>query len=377
MIAPATSASIRDVLGRSKDQRIADPDVEHLLIEATYAESLATTAQALLQLPQDTLSEYARKRAREAVSTCQSISDFSKQECYKLQNAFLKNGIDSSPLLDSIASGTLQHHSAFIRIHPSQIDPAISVAKQEGYSLVNHWNRAAWASYKACRRSTELIKQDDTTTRLVLSWDEPSQRGGVLNRLNPTDSDYRSIKLPLTLWRLYPLVRIYQALKSKLGAQVSPRNNWPFLGTPRSLMKPLLSIAEVEKEDCVIDIGCGDGRILIEATKQYGCRAEGIESDEGLVAIARSHIDKASLSEKIEVHPRRAEESDFATANVIFLFLPVNSIEGLLQAIQRRAANGTRVIVHEQEKLNTSLPPTQSTLVLSECALTVAHLWRF
>lgn len=377
MIASANSTSIEEVIERSQNGRIADQDLEHLLIEATYAERLATTAQALLQLPQETLSRVGKKRAREAIRTCQSISDFSRKESLRLQNVFQERGIPSYPILDSIELGTLQHHSIFIEVPYTQIDTAISAAKLQGYAMVKNWVPAAWASYKHFRQAAELIRADDTTTRLVLSWKSPIPSTGILQRLKPTDFDYRSIKLPPRTWRLYPIVRIYNGLKSKLGRTIVQRHDWPFLGTPRSLVKPLLGLAEVKKDDCVIDIGCGDARILVEATKRYGCSSIGIESDDRLVAIARDNIEKESLSEKIEVHSRSAKESDFAAAKVIFLFLPVNSIEGLLNSIQRHATKGTRLIVHEHEKLNTSLPPTQSTLILGECALTVAHLWRF
>src|SRR5262249_36853755 len=52
-----------------------------------------------------------------------------------------------------------------------------------------------------------------------------------------------------------------------------------FVPTPQEVVERMLEAAEVKKEDVVFDLGCGDGRIVVTAAKNYGCKAVGLDID--------------------------------------------------------------------------------------------------
>ncbi len=50
----------------------------------------------------------------------------------------------------------------------------------------------------------------------------------------------------------------------------------PFIATPKKLTRKIVSLANIRPCDIVYDLGCGDGRFLIEANKTYGAKAVGV-----------------------------------------------------------------------------------------------------
>ena len=70
-----------------------------------------------------------------------------------------------------------------------------------------------------------------------------------------------------------------------------PRKRVPdaaFVPTPPDVVKRMLDLAAVKKDDVVYDLGSGDGRIVIAAAKSHGCKAVGVELDGDLVAKSRA-----------------------------------------------------------------------------------------
>ena len=93
-----------------------------------------------------------------------------------------------------------------------------------------------------------------------------------------------------------------------------------WLPTPQKLIETMLDMAFVTSVDCVIDLGSGDGRIVIAAAKR-GARAFGIECDQGLVEFSRQAAAKEGLSERATFEKADIFGSDFSKATVITLFL--------------------------------------------------------
>lgn len=71
--------------------------------------------------------------------------------------------------------------------------------------------------------------------------------------------------------------------------------------TPDVTLHQMIDILSLSPEDVLADLGCGDGRILIEAVKQYGCRGVGIEIDPARAEIARRKVSDACLADRIEI----------------------------------------------------------------------------
>ena len=67
----------------------------------------------------------------------------------------------------------------------------------------------------------------------------------------------------------------------------------PYVPTPNHLVDRMLELAEIGKDDLVLDMGSGDGRIVITAAQRYGSRGRGVEIDPKLVDEAKENARKA------------------------------------------------------------------------------------
>ena len=110
---------------------------------------------------------------------------------------------------------------------------------------------------------------------------------------------------------IFALVLVYCAVYSR---------NVTWLPTPRDLVETMLDMAIVTSADYVIDLGSGDGRIVIAAAKR-GAMALGIECNQGLVELARLAAAKEGVSERATFEKADIFGSDFSKATVITLFL--------------------------------------------------------
>jgi phospholipid N-methyltransferase len=93
-----------------------------------------------------------------------------------------------------------------------------------------------------------------------------------------------------------------------------------WLPTPHELVETMLDMANVTSADYVIDLGSGDGRIVIAAAKR-GAMALGIECNQDWVELARHAAAKAGVSERATFEKADIFGSDFSKATVITLFL--------------------------------------------------------
>ncbi|NIR35472.1 MAG: methyltransferase domain-containing protein, partial [Actinobacteria bacterium] len=75
----------------------------------------------------------------------------------------------------------------------------------------------------------------------------------------------------------------------------------PFLSTPASLLEPLLEVADPGPDDVVVDLGCGDGRLVVAAASAFGCRSVGVESSETLARKAEASAAAAGLGSLVEI----------------------------------------------------------------------------
>ena len=108
----------------------------------------------------------------------------------------------------------------------------------------------------------------------------------------------------------------------------------------------MLELAQVTEKDTVVDLGCGDGRIPIEAVKRYGARAVCVDIDPRRIEDARQNAAAAGVSERIEFREQDAMKTDLKGATVVTLFLSAELNLALRPRLERELAPGTRVVSH-------------------------------
>jgi len=106
----------------------------------------------------------------------------------------------------------------------------------------------------------------------------------------------------------------YQPQLGQIGKDVI------WLPTAQALADKMLNLAQVTPRDFVIDLGSGDGRIVITAAKR-GARALGIEYNPDLVALSKRNAAREGVGDKVQFVKADLFESDFSKATVITMFL--------------------------------------------------------
>jgi SAM-dependent methyltransferase len=121
----------------------------------------------------------------------------------------------------------------------------------------------------------------------------------------------------------------------------------PYIQTPTNVVDAMLAIAEVGPQDYVVDLGSGDGRIVIAAAKRYQARGLGIDLDGWLIAESRVNAAREGVSEKVEFRHQDIFLADFRAATVVTMYLlPEVNLE-LRPRILFESQPGTRVVSHD------------------------------
>ena len=125
-------------------------------------------------------------------------------------------------------------------------------------------------------------------------------------------------------------------------------NEWraPFITTPPDVVERMLQIAETRAEDLVIDLGSGDGRIVIAAAQQFGARGLGIELDAALVEKSRKNAELAQVSSRASFVQGDALTADISRATVVTVYLLPALMEKLQSRFINQLAPGTRIVSH-------------------------------
>ena len=121
----------------------------------------------------------------------------------------------------------------------------------------------------------------------------------------------------------------------------------PYVPTPEKVVAKMLEMADVSKEDVLYDLGCGDGRIVITAAKELGCRGVGIDIDPQRIKESRENAAKAGVEDRVEFRLMDLFEADIRPASVVTLYL-LSSVNLRLRPILLRDLKpGTRVVSHD------------------------------
>ena len=125
-------------------------------------------------------------------------------------------------------------------------------------------------------------------------------------------------------------------------------NEWrpPFITTPPEVVERMLQVAETRADDLVIDLGSGDGRIVIAAAQKYGARAVGIELDGALVQKSREAARAAQLGDKASFIEGDVLRADISKATVITIYLLPDLMRQLQPRFIQELAPGTRIVSH-------------------------------
>ena len=137
-----------------------------------------------------------------------------------------------------------------------------------------------------------------------------------------------------------------------------------YVPTPQVVVDEMLKMAKVGPNDYVIDLGSGDGRIVITAAKKFGARGFGVDLDTYLLKEARTSAQKAGVADRAQFFERNLFETDLSAATVITSYLLPEMNEKLRPKLLKLKP-GTRVVTHDYD-MGEWLPDEQKTLIIPE-----------
>ncbi|MEM4868918.1 MAG: methyltransferase domain-containing protein, partial [Desulfurococcaceae archaeon] len=122
----------------------------------------------------------------------------------------------------------------------------------------------------------------------------------------------------------------------------------PYVPTPYPVVRAMLKLANAGPDDVVYDLGCGDGRILVVAAKEFNVKkAVGIELDKERYKIALERIREEKLVDRVEVVHGDFFDVYIGEATVVTLFLLTSVNEMLKPKFEKELKDGTRIVSHE------------------------------
>jgi uncharacterized protein (TIGR03000 family) len=121
-----------------------------------------------------------------------------------------------------------------------------------------------------------------------------------------------------------------------------------YVPTPPEVVKAMLELAGVGKDDVVYDLGCGDGRIVIAAVKDFKAkRGVGFDLDPERIAECQANREAAKVGDKVEFRQGDVLEiKDFSPASVVTLYMSDSLNLALRPALQKTLKPGSRIVSH-------------------------------
>lgn len=120
----------------------------------------------------------------------------------------------------------------------------------------------------------------------------------------------------------------------------------PYVPTPADVVDRMLRLAKVTDVDVVYDLGCGDGRIVIAAAKQFGARAVGLDIEPYWIEESKQNAKMAAVEHLTTFNVEDAMTVDLSPASVVMLYLVNWSVPKLRPIIESTAKPGTRIVSH-------------------------------
>jgi precorrin-6B methylase 2 len=114
--------------------------------------------------------------------------------------------------------------------------------------------------------------------------------------------------------------------------------------TPNETVAAMLKLAEVKQNDIVYDLGCGDGRIVIAAARDFGARGVGIDIDPQRIAESNENARTAGVTQRVTFREEDLFEADIREATVVTLFLWPSLNLKLQPKLLKELKPGTRIV---------------------------------
>ena len=125
------------------------------------------------------------------------------------------------------------------------------------------------------------------------------------------------------------------------------RTGGPYVPTPQVVVDAMLDFARVTPKDYVIDLGSGDGRIVLTAAEKYKARGLGIDIDPELVQQSNAEATKRGIADRVAFREQDVLQAKIEEATVVTLYLLPGMMQQLQAKFSKELKPGTRIVSHD------------------------------
>jgi len=127
-----------------------------------------------------------------------------------------------------------------------------------------------------------------------------------------------------------------------------PESVAPRVHPPTSIVDEIMKLADVGPDDYVIDLGSGDGRIVIAAVQKYRARGGfGVDISPMMVEVSNENALKAGVADRVHFYERDLFVTDVRDATVVTIYLLPSIMGKVERKLRAELKPGTRVVVHD------------------------------
>ena len=125
------------------------------------------------------------------------------------------------------------------------------------------------------------------------------------------------------------------------------RTGGPYVPTPQVVVDAMLDLAKVGPRDFVVDLGSGDGRIVLTAAQRYSARGFGVDIDPELVQLSNDEAKKRGMGERVSFRQQDVMQAKIDEATVVTLYLLPGMMQQLQAKFTKELKPGTRIVSHD------------------------------
>jgi len=121
----------------------------------------------------------------------------------------------------------------------------------------------------------------------------------------------------------------------------------PYVPTPQIVVDEMLKLAGVTAEDFVIDLGSGDGRMVLTAARDFKAQGLGVDIDAKLVELANKQAKADGLADRAKFIEQDMFKADVSKASVVTLYVLPDFMERLRPKLLSELKPGARIVAHD------------------------------
>ncbi|MDP2860047.1 MAG: class I SAM-dependent methyltransferase [Bacillota bacterium] len=110
------------------------------------------------------------------------------------------------------------------------------------------------------------------------------------------------------------------------------------------LVRKMLKMAELKPGETLIDLGAGDGRVILTAAREFGAKAIGVEIDPVRLQICKTRASALGLDSLVTVSWGNFFEMDMSAADVVSFYLSQAAADKLADKLRKELKPGARVV---------------------------------